>query len=236
MKTQAIEDYLKAIHELESDHGRVATTALAERLGVAPASVTGMIKKLGELQLVAYEPYQGVLLTDGGRKIALEVIRHHRLIELYLAEALQMPWDQVHAEADRLEHVISEELEDRIDAHLGHPTLDPHGSPIPRRDGTLARSAPCRLADITPGRSAVVAEVPDDDEALLRYLGTLGLYPRARVEVVAVAPLHGPITLRVSGREHSVSHEVAGCIRVHEAPEGSAETGGRRSRRSHEAR
>jgi DtxR family Mn-dependent transcriptional regulator len=116
----------------------VATTVLAEQLGVAPASVTGMIKKLAGMDLVAYEPYQGVVLTQTGRKIALDVIRHHRLIELFLTETLDVPWDQVHAEAHKIEHVLSQDLLDRIDAALGHPTTDPHGAPIPTREGTIA--------------------------------------------------------------------------------------------------
>src|SRR5918912_2318913 len=141
MQTQAVEDYLKTIYEIQREQGKVATTVLAERLGIAPASVTGMVKKLAGLHLVAHEPYQGVVLTEAGEKIALEVIRHHRLIERYLAEALAVPWDKVHEEAEKWEHVLSEDMEDRIDALLGHPTTDPHGAPIPARNGTLPPSA-----------------------------------------------------------------------------------------------
>jgi len=214
MHTQAVEDYLKTIYEIEREQSKVATTVLAEQLGVAPASVTGMIKKLAEMELVAYEPYQGVILTQAGRRIALEVIRHHRLIELFLAEALGVPWDQVHAEAHKIEHVLSEDLLDRIDTALGHPTTDPHGAPIPTREGTLDQP-PCRpLADLKPGQSGVIAEVYDNDPALLRYLGELGLYPKVAVRVVTVAPFEGPLTVRIGDMEHALGREVANQILV----------------------
>jgi DtxR family Mn-dependent transcriptional regulator len=216
MQTQAVEDYLKAVYEVGREQGRVTTTALADRLGVTPASVTGMVKKLAELRLVAHEPYQGVALTEAGRRIALEVVRHHRLVELYLAEALGVPWDQVHAEAEKWEHVLSEDLEDRIDARLGYPTTDPHGAPIPSRSGEIAPTSRLALAELEPGRCAVVAEVSDHDPELLRYLGGLGLYPRAEVSVVAVAPFNGPVTVRVGGGEHALGREAAGYVWVAE--------------------
>ena len=214
MHTQSVEDYLKAVYEIQREQGEVTTTALAEYLNVAPASVTGMIKKLAEMKLLTHEPYQGVALTRAGRKIALEVIRHHRLVELYLTEALGVPWDQVHAEAEKWEHVLSEDLEERIDNLLGHPTTDPHGAPIPRRDGTLTQPAGVRLAELQPGQAAAVAEVSDHDPALLRYLGSLGLYPKMRVTVTAVAPFHGPLTIRVGETEHTIGHEIAQYIYV----------------------
>jgi DtxR family transcriptional regulator, Mn-dependent transcriptional regulator len=214
MKNKAVEDYLKTIFDLQREHGKVATTALAERLGLTPASVTGMVKKLAGLHLVEHEPYQGVVLTPAGEKIALEVIRHHRLLERYLAEALGVPWDQVHDEADNWEHVLSEDLEERIDRMLGYPTTDPHGAPIPGRDGTMAPPVRERLADLRPGQSATIAEVSDHDSALLRYLGEMGLYPGARVEVLAVAPFGGPLTLRLGDAEHAVGREVAGFVSV----------------------
>jgi DtxR family Mn-dependent transcriptional regulator len=214
MQTQAVEDYLKAIYEIQREQRSVSTTALAERLDVAPASVTGMIKKLADMKLVTHEPYQGVALTKPGRKIALEVIRHHRLVELYLTEALGVPWDQVHAEAEKWEHVLSEDLEERIDNLLGHPTTDPHGAPIPSRDGTLAQPAHVRLAHLKPGQSATVAEVSDHDPALLRYLGDLGLYPKVKVTVIAVAPFSGPLTVRVGEVEHTLGCEAAQYIYV----------------------
>lgn len=183
MQTQAVEDYLKTIFEIQRNQGKVATTVLAERMGVAPASVTGMIKKLAQLSLVQYEKYQGVRLTSAGEKIALEVIRHHRLIELYLAEALGVPWDRVHEEADKWEHVLSEDLEERMDRALGFPTIDPHGAPIPTREGTLTQTWQAHLSDLSVGQTAVIAEVSDHDPELLRYLGHLGLYPATPIIV-----------------------------------------------------
>jgi DtxR family Mn-dependent transcriptional regulator len=173
-----------------------------------------MIKKLADMRLVVYQPYQGVVLTEAGQKIALEVIRHHRLVELFLAEALGVPWDQVHAEAHKIEHVLSEDLVERIDAALGHPTTDPHGAPIPARDGSIEQPDVIRLGDLQPGQSATVAEVSDRDPALLRYLGGLGLYPQAGVSVLDLAPFHGPITVRVGGVEYALGHEVADRIFV----------------------
>lgn len=214
MQTQAVEDYLKHVYELSRDCGRVTTTLLAERAGVTPASVTGMVKKLAEMRLVVHEPYQGVVLTEAGQRIALEVLRHHRLIELYLAQALGVPWDAVHDEAEKWEHVLSEDLEARMDQQLGYPTRDPHGAPIPSRNGTVAE-APCRrLAEVAPGDRAQIVEVSDHDPALLRYVGSLGLVPKARVAVIAAAPFDGPVTVRVGETEHALGREVAGHIWV----------------------
>jgi len=208
-KTEAVEDYLKAVHELERTHDKVTTSALAERLDVAPASVTGMVKKLAEMKLVTHEPYRGVKLTEAGRKLALEVVRHHRLMELYLAEALDVPWDQVHNEAEVWEHVLSEDLEDRIAAQLGHPTTDPHGAPIPSREGELPEADTSRLGELGLGQSATVAEVSDHDPELLRYLGSLGLYPQASVQLIDRAPYNGPLTLVVDGEERVLGREAA---------------------------
>ena len=166
--TESIEDYLKAIYEVQKEVGRVTTNSLAEKLKVAPTSVTSMIKKLSKKKLITHKREQGVKLTKAGQKIALEVVRHHRLIELYLAEALEVLWDQVHEEAEKWEHVLSEGLEDRMDAVLGYPTRDPHGSPIPSRDGTIIELDSISLADLRPGQSAVVGEVSDHDPDLLR--------------------------------------------------------------------
>jgi DtxR family Mn-dependent transcriptional regulator len=154
------------------------------------------------------------VLTEAGTKIALEVIRHHRLIELFLAEALGVPWDQVHAEAHRIEHVLSEDLEDRIDAMLGHPTTDPHGAPIPARDGSVDEPASVQLLDVEPGQTAVVTEVSDRDSAMLRYLGELGIYPNVQLRLIAVAPFHGPLTLRIGETEHTLGRELAKHISV----------------------
>lgn len=219
MQTQAVEDYLKTIYELERESGKVSTTALSERLGVAPASVTGMVKKLAGLKLVEHEPYRGVALTAAGQKIALEVIRHHRLVESYLAEALDVPWDKVHQEAEKWEHVISEEMEDLIAAKLGHPATDPHGAPIPARDGSMPEGDRVRLSDLAPGDTAVVAEVSDHDPELLRYVGELGLYPRATVQVIATAPFQGPVTVLIDGDQHAIGREVASHILVGPGPD-----------------
>ena len=212
MQTQAVEDYLKAIYELQRQEGRVSTTSLAKRMEVTAASATGMIKKLAKLNLVTYEPYQGVELTDAGETIALEVIRHHRLIEQYLAEALGVPWDQVDAEADKLEHILSDELETRIDAFLGYPKTDPHGAPIPSQDGYIPPSSEIRLSELTPGQRGVIREVSDHDPEMLRYLGELGLFPKVEVTVVDVAPFDGPLTIQVNNQERALGREVAQYI------------------------
>jgi len=216
MHTQAVEDYLKAVYELQKRSDKVTTSAVADELEVAPASATNMLKKLSEMKLVTHEPYRGVTLTEAGRKVALEVIRHHRLIETYLAEALGVPWDQVHEEAEKWEHILSEDLEDRMDEKLGYPTRDPHGSPIPSRDGTVPDAQSVGLDSLNEGQSATITEVDDRNPELLRYLGTLGLYPEARITVVALAPFSGPITLVVDGQEHALGREAAQHIQVNE--------------------
>ena len=208
MISQAVENYLKAIYELEEDSGKVTTSALAEKLNVAPASVTGMLQKLdeGRPKLVRYERHHGVVLTLDGRKIALEVIRHHRLLELYLAEALGFEWDRVDAEAEKLEHVISEEFEDKICALLGDPTRDPHGDPIPGKDGSVAPQSRLTLSEVDAGQSARVARVRDDDPALLRYLAELGILPNATLTVAGKAPFDGPLHIRVGVQSDAPAH------------------------------
>lgn len=211
-----MEDYLKAIYEMDAERSGepVPAAALIERLGAAPATVTETVKRLAALGLVTHAPYRGVTLTPAGEKAALEVIRHHRLLERYLAEALGVPWDQVHAEADRLEHHLSEELEARIAQALGHPTVDPHGDPIPDADLTVASASQERLSDLAVGRSAVVARAGDQEPAKLRYLAELGLVPGARVAIVARAPFDGPLRLHVAAGEQTVAHELARTIFV----------------------
>lgn len=216
MRTQAVEDYLKVIYDLGRNGSAVTTSAIAGRLDVAPGTVTGMVKKLAALNLVAHEHYHGVVLTESGRKIALEIIRHHRLVERYLHEAMGVPWDQVHAEAERWEHVLSEEMEERMDEILGSPTTDPHGSPIPTRDLEMVELDHSMLADMTPGQTARVAEVGDEDAAMLRYFAELGLFPDASVEVLDVAPFDGPLTLRVEGSECSIGRNAASHVFVTE--------------------
>ncbi len=214
MPNQAIEDYLKTIYEIQHSRGKVATSTLAGRLGFAPASVTGMIQKLSEMNLVTYEKYQGVRLTESGRRIALEVIRHHRLIELFLAESLGVPWDRVHEEAEKWEHVLSEDLEERIDALLGFPTHDPHGAPIPGRNGEMPATSQLTLAELQADQSAVVSQVCDRNSDILRYVGSMGLYPRAALKVIEVAPFDGPIRIEVQGIEYALGQTVAQHIFV----------------------
>lgn len=218
MQTQAVEDYLKSIFNLQDQEERVSTTSLAQHLQVAPASVTGMIKKLAAMNLLVYTPYQGVRLTEAGEKIALEVIRHHRLVESYLAEALGVPWDQVHEEADKWEHILSEDLEDRMDEMLGYPTTDPHGSPIPTREGVMPESSAVPLTEIPENTRVTIAEVSDHDPAMLRYLGDMGLAPGSEIRLISIAPFKGPVTIRVEGQEHAIGQEVASHILV-ELPE-----------------
>src|SRR5688572_12737904 len=205
----AIEDYLKAIYTLGLTDPQVTTSLLAEYKGVKPASVTGMLKTLAELNLVSYTPYHGVELTVAGRQIALEVVRHHRLIELYLVEALGYSWDEVHDEAEALEHVISEKLEARIAARLGHPAFDPHGDPIPTLEGDLPRGADVRLSDLAVGAAGRIDRVTDQHPERLRYLADLGLIPGAALEVIASAPFDGPITIRVGDAIHPLDRRIA---------------------------
>ena len=210
----AIQDYLKEIYKIQAAGERATTTTIAKRMGVAPSSATSMIKKLAALGLAKHAPYHGIELSAAGRKIALEVIRHHRLLEQYLAETLGVSIDAVHAEADRLEHVLSEELEARIDEQLGFPTHDPHGDPIPDAGLKVDRSQLRSLDALEPGEEATVKRVPDGDAALLRYLSKLALVPGGRVKMRRSEPFGGPLTILVSGKEHAISRELAGQIGV----------------------
>jgi DtxR family transcriptional regulator, Mn-dependent transcriptional regulator len=212
--TDAIQDYLKEIYKLEAAGRRATTSALAEVLEISAPSVTAMLKKLATLGLVEHERYRGAKLTEQGERVALEVIRHHRLIEQYLVETLGLPIDAVHVEADRLEHALSEELEAHIDRQLGYPTHDPHGDPIPGPDLKLVVTEATPLSSLRPGARATVERVPDGDGALLRYLCELKLIPGNRVEVREAAPFEGPLTVRVGGAEHAISRELAAKISV----------------------
>ena len=218
MLSQAAQDYIKSIYKLQNGHEPVEsvnTSLIAEKMEVAAASATNMVKKLAEMKLVQHTPYRGVELTEAGSRVALEILRHHRLIELYLANALGFRWDEVDAEADRLEHVISEEFEDRIDRVLGFPTTDPHGAPIPTKDGDIARFDYQRLTDVPEGTAAVIGQVSDQDPEMLRYMASLGLRPGVALEVKAKAPFNGPIEVEVSGGERqALGVEVAGHIYV----------------------
>jgi len=210
--TVAVQDYLKAIYALESAGERATTSALAARMGVSAPSATAMTKRLADLELVERAPYRGVALTDEGRLRALEVLRHHRLLELYLVNRLGLSLDQVHAEAELLEHALSEELEAKIDAELGFPTLDPHGDPIPDSELRVAAGGAATLLDVPVGARAAVSRVPDGDADLLRYLAELGLLPGTEVDVVSHAPFGGPVTLRTGSGEHAISRELADRI------------------------
>jgi DtxR family Mn-dependent transcriptional regulator len=228
MLGHAAEDYLKAVLEIERDEGRVTTTALARRMGVTPASATGMIKKLAGLKLVRHVPYQGVLLTRAGEKTALAVLRHHRLLELYLAEALGYPWDRVHEEADRLEHAVSEELGDRIFELLGRPTRDPHGEPIPTKDGKMPRATDEPLSSLQPGALGTISHVWRSDPEMLRYLGERGLVPDAELEVIDKAPFEGPITVRAGEVALVLGRQLAQHIHVDAGRRRTASTPARR--------
>jgi DtxR family Mn-dependent transcriptional regulator len=212
--TAAIQDYVREIWKLESEGGRATTSALAERLDVSAPSVTAMLKKLASLGLVEHRRYHGATLTPKGERVALEVIRHHRLLEQYLVKTLGLPLDAVHAEADRLEHALSEELEAEIDRSLGFPTRDPHGDPIPGPDLTLDRVQLTPLSTLEAGSKATVERIPDGDGELLRYLSKLELTPGSRLEVRESAPFDGPLTVRISGKEHAISRELAAQISV----------------------
>ncbi len=212
--SQAMEDYLKAIYKLLEMGQQVSTSALAEYMGVAPASATNMCKKMADLHLLEYAPYQGVDLTPAGRKLALEIIRHHRLLELYLAEALGVPWDQVHEEAEKLEHVLSEELEERMAEVLGDPRFDPHGAPIPTRTGDIHPHDSGRLVDMKAGDRLQVVEVDDEDSEILRYLGKLGIYPGTRMTLLETAPFQGPLTVLVGDNRYNLGYQVASSILV----------------------
>lgn len=221
--TPAAEDYLKTIYKLRdgdaetATNGVVTTQALANRLNVAAPSATAMVKKLAGLKLVRHERYRGVELTESGEKIALEIIRHHRLIETYLSEVLGMEWDKVHAEAERWEHILSEEVEARMAAALGHPTRDPHGAPIPTLDGQVPRDDWQRLSQAAAGTKLRVRRVSDESPALLRHLSEVGLVPDAEVEVLRAAPEEGVLLLKINGEQHTVGQAPAKVVFVSQA-------------------
>lgn len=215
VRSPAIEDYSKAIFALESrGDGPVSTTALADRLGVTAGSVSAMLKKLDELGITTHVPYRGVRLTEDGRRLALEVIRHHRLLESFLADELGMPWDRVHAEAEVLEHVLSEDLEELIAAKLGHPRVDPHGDPIPSADLELDEPATHSMESLQDGEEGVFVRVSDADPEMLRYLAGCGISPGDRFAVRERQPFGGPLFVRFGEREHAIGGRLAGAMRV----------------------
>ena len=214
MISHAMEDYLKTIYLLGRNGEKVSTSALAKKLNCSAASVTNMLQKLASLKLVQYKPYQGVRLTTTGNRVALEVLRHHRLIELYLKEVLGYSWDKVHAEAEQLEHVISEEFEERIDKALGYPTRDPHGHPIPSKDGTVMEENLSSLWHVNTMTNVSVVRVEDRNPSVLRYLDAMGIHPEIKLYVLEKSPFNGPILIRLNGVEHSLSEELARQIYV----------------------
>jgi DtxR family Mn-dependent transcriptional regulator len=211
MLSTSVEDYTKAIYALEERHGVASTTALAERLGVSAPAVSAMVKKLAALGYVSHVRYRGVRLTDEGRRVALEVLRHHRLLETYLVEELGVPWDRVHAEAEVLEHVLSEGLEERIAAKLGEPTHDPHGDPIPAADGTVVEPTTVALTALAAGDRGRFVRVSDSDPAVLRELAELGIRPGDELEVVPGGIRTGSATVRLRPA-------LAGAMRVEVGP------------------
>jgi DtxR family Mn-dependent transcriptional regulator len=212
--THAMEDYLKAVYRLQEAGGAASTQALSEELNVTGPSVTNMVKRLHELRLLKYTRYQGVELTDAGEKIALEVIRHHRLLELYLAETLGYSWDEVHDEAEKLEHHMSDDLEARMDRALGHPTHDPHGDPIPSAEGKIVPHDTLMLRDAEPLDVMTVSRVSDRDPERLRYLGMLGLFPGAEVVVVERLPFDELLKISIAGQEHVIGKQLGEAVFV----------------------
>ena len=213
--SSAIEDYAKAIYGLElRAGGAVSTNALAERLGVTAASASGMVKRLDELGLVSHVPYRGVELTADGRQLALEIIRHHRLLELYLTETLGVPWDRVHDEAEVLEHVLSEELEEAIAAKLGNPTHDPHGDPIPTADLRIEEGDTVSLQSLRAGQAGTFVRVSDADPEMLRYLAERGIAPGSRFQIVDKHPFDGPLFARFGAEVHVLGGALAQAMRV----------------------
>ena len=204
-----VENYLKNIYLLQSHHDRVPTAALAERLGVSAPSVTGMVRKLARMELLVHEPYKGVWLTKQGERVALKVIRAHRLWELYLVEAVGLSWDQAHVEAEQLEHTLSDELAARLDEMLEYPAIDPHGHPIPAQDGSMPSFNGVPLTELHPGSTGIVLQIWDDTPELLRYLGGLGIYPGEAIAVLAIAPFQGPIHVHVGGTDQALGREAA---------------------------
>jgi DtxR family Mn-dependent transcriptional regulator len=217
--TPVVEDYLKAVWMLQQTESPVATSRIAERLGLTPAAVTAMIKRLAEHQLLRHEPYYGVRLTAAGEMAALRIIRRHRVLELFLVEKLGYEWDRVHDEAERLEHAASDELIERLARLLGEPERDPHGAAIPSATGEVDLNPYAALGDLAPGDTRRVLEVQVQEPEQLRYLGSLNLKPGAQVQVVEKSPFEGPVSLSVNGERAVISHSLAQRIRVRPAEE-----------------
>jgi DtxR family Mn-dependent transcriptional regulator len=220
--TRSVEDYLKAIYQLASAGRTVGTSEIAQRLELSAPSVSAMVKRLGEQRLVEHVPYKGVVLTDEGRRIALRMVRRHRLIEAYLVGRLGYTWDTVHEEAERLEHAVSDALVERMAVALGNPGFDPHGDPIPSPEGALPEQRCVPLADVAVGDTVRIARVDEREPERLRYIASCGLQPGAEVTVLDHQPFRGPITLRTSGRQHVIGHELGQVLHC-EQPAAPAE-------------
>lgn len=218
-----MEDYLKSIYLLQTRHSRVPTSVLARHLDVSPPSVTGMVQKLAGLGLVVHEPYRGVRLTHEGEALALKIVRAHRLWEAYLVEVLELAWDEAHLEAERLEHVLSEELADRLDEVLDHPATDPHGHPIPSRSGRMPPPSGIPLTELLPEEKGIILQIRDETPELLRYLGGMGIYPGESITVREVAPFNGPIHAHVAGVTQALGRQVAEHVVVETATATSGE-------------
>jgi DtxR family Mn-dependent transcriptional regulator len=215
MASLTVENYVKTIYLLASPgEAAVATGQIASGLGVLPGTVTSMLKTLDESNLATYTPYEGVRLTHAGRALALRVVRRHRLIEQFLVETLQLTWDEVHEEAENMEHAVSDWLVDRIDAALGYPKTDPHGEPIPKADGTVAAPVDRRLVDCTPGERFHVARVTDESPDFLRFLSQAGLEIGTSGALVAIEPSADKVTVSIGGANQSLSREMAGKLMV----------------------
>ncbi len=221
MLSPVVEDYLKAVWSLQQTETPVATSRIAERLGLSPAAVTAMVKRLAEQNLLRHEPYYGVRLTAAGELAALRIVRRHRVLELFLVEVLGYEWDRVHDEAERLEHAASDELIERLARLLGEPERDPHGAAIPSAEGEMDQALYPALSEMQPGESTRVLEVEVEEPEQLRYLGSMDLYPGAEVEVRSKQPFEGPISLVVNGEPQVISHSLARRIRVRADAEGA---------------
>ena len=216
--SQSVEDYLKAIYVLQSEGEATTTTNIANALDVSSASVTNMLKRLAKMNLLEYESYKGANLTAAGNKIALEILRHHRLLELYLKEVMGYSWDEVHDEAEKLEHHISEQFEDRIAELLNHPTHDPHGDPIPSKDGVMPTMAQLSISDAKENTPYIIGRVKDQDPELLRYLEKIGVLPGSKIEVIEKAPFNGPVKIRLEDNiEQMLGQAVASEVYLVEA-------------------
>jgi len=220
--SEAIQDYLKAIYELSPDGSPTSTNQLAERLGVAPASVTGMVKRLAGMKpaLVVYHKHRGVQLTDDGRHVSLQIIRQHRLIELFLVNVLGYTWDEVHDEAERLEHAVSFRFGERLARLLGEPDFDPHGDPIPNRDLNFPSQATISLTEANPGKQAVIRRVHTSEAALLRYLGDMGIHPGAKIEVLKQVPFDRTVHIHIEGRQEDcvLGSDISALLQVEIVP------------------